>query len=547
MHMHEQLPHLKWRGFACPVLECSWMKISFVYNTTAVAIAIGVIFVSTVTLSVFSYRYTVYRDNPLESQVLQNNSMDAQQVIERIETKIVDNDQILSEMVDVDARDKWPAEVDAIKKAPDLNVDQVYFLRPDTRPSNILFPPYSADIANYWRAFTSSFNMKEIDPERLGLNQVHHLHKERPNNYFFASYVLKETKEGKRILVCFQMNHDKIVALLDKYLRGLQTGYYVSIVDFENNGIYSAPIARTSKYYTEARFNSTLYKWFLQLVPRKYGEIERQLKNQRLFSFFFIIINMTLVLFSLVIIYVGSRRERQLRQLKEDFIGNVSHELKTPLSLIRMFSEILVTGRAKNEEAKQEYYGIIHNQSDRMGRLIGNLLDFASLERAGNQKHFENINIGKLLTKELDAYRPEIQKQGFQLTVEADDHIPDTFADPNAITMAFFNLLDNSVKYSEDQKQIAVRISQTDGFIDLSVSDKGVGIATADQQKIFEKFFRGGNAVSKGIRGSGIGLSITKHVAEMHGGDVLVESEPGKGSTFTLRIPIRQAPGLAGE
>jgi len=279
-------------------------------------------------------------------------------------------------------------------------------------------------------------------------------------------------------------------------------------------------------------------------VPRKYTEIEKQKENERLSSLLFLILNVFLVFLGLAVIYVASRREHQLRQLKEDFIGNVSHELKTPLSLIRMFSEILVTGRARNEEVKNEYYNIIHSQSDRMSRLISNLLDFASLEHAGSNKNFEYTNIADMIGKELEAYRQEIQKDGFQLSVEIDTQIPDTLANPNAITMALFNLLDNSVKYSSNQKEITIHIAQSNGFIDLSVADKGIGIPREERQKIFEKFYRGSDAAVKGVRGSGIGLSITKHVAEMHGGEVLVESEPGKGSTFTLRIPIRRPPNL---
>jgi len=105
--------------------------------------------------------------------------------------------------------------------------------------------------------------------------------------------------------------------------------------------------------------------------------------------------------------------------------------------------------------------------------------------------------------------------------------------------MAFFNLMDNSVKYSGDQKEIDVRVEKVREFVDLTVIDKGIGIPEAEQQKIFDKFYRGSAPSVRQIRGSGIGLAITKHVAEMHGGEVLVKSEPGKGSTFTLRIPIR--------
>jgi two-component system phosphate regulon sensor histidine kinase PhoR len=229
-----------------------------------------------------------------------------------------------------------------------------------------------------------------------------------------------------------------------------------------------------------------------------------------------------------------------LRRLKEDFISNVSHELKTPLSLIRMFSEILVTGRIKSEEAKKEYYAVIYNESDRMGRLVHNLLDFASLERDKTRKYFEKTEIPQLVIKALEAYRYEFQKEGFKLQTGIDESIPETMADPNAISMAFFNLLDNSMKYSGEQKEIGVRVSQVDGKIKISVSDKGVGIPASEHQKIFEKFYRGSGAQAKKTRGSGIGLAITKQVAEMHGGEVEVESEPGKGSTFRLVIPIQK-------
>ena len=376
------------------------MRESVLYNPTLMVIAIGVIVASTVTLSLVSYHYTVGRENIAETTLVQSNTKLALQYVDRIEQKIIDNDLTLFDMIDVNEPSKWPAMVDAIKKIPDLNVEQVYFLRPGR--SYPLFPPYSYEIRNSWGAFRNSFKITELNLDRLVLNQPHHLHQERPDNYFFASYVVKEDRKGEKILVCFQLNFDKIIALLDKYLRDLQTNFYVSVVDFENNGVYNQPISRSGKYYYETRFPSTFYKWILQLVPRNYTELEREVKNQRRYNLFFIILSMSLIFSSLVVIYLVGRRERQLRQLKEDFISNVSHELKTPLSLIRMFSEILVTGRVKNNEARQEYYSIIHNESDRMTRLINNLLDFASLERDRTGKQFERINLVQLINKELE-------------------------------------------------------------------------------------------------------------------------------------------------
>jgi two-component system phosphate regulon sensor histidine kinase PhoR len=366
---------------------------------------------------------------------------------------------------------------------------------------------------------------------------MHHLHQERANNYFFASYALRQDRKEERYLVCYQMNVDKLISLLDRYLRPLQADFYISIVDYDDNGIYLQPLSKSGKYYYETRFPSTLYKWILQVIPRNYSEIERDAVNQRRTNLFFIIVSMFLTFLSLAVISLAARREQQLRKLKEDFIANVSHELKTPISLIKMFSEILVTGRVKSDETRRQYHGIIFSESDRMSRLVSNLLDFANLERDGGKKNFERVDIAALVSRELEAYRYQVQKEGFRLLAEVKP-VPETMADANAVTMAFFNLLDNSVKYSGDQKQIEVMVGQENGYIHLSVRDLGLGIPPAEQEKIFEKFYRGANAVSRKIRGSGIGLSLTKSVAEMHGGDVRVESQPGQGSTFTLRIPI---------
>jgi two-component system phosphate regulon sensor histidine kinase PhoR len=507
------------------------------HKTPLIFIGIGLIVVSTAALSYFSYYYTVGRENLVETSLVQSNNKLAAQALDRIEKKIEENDRALLEMVDVDEPAQWPAMVDAIKNA-DLNVDQVYFLRPGNNWP--LYPPYSYAIKNQWGAFRESFRVTDLDLDKIVLDQPHHLHMERSSNYFYATYVMKETSKGSPILVCYQMNFDKIIALLDERLRDLQNSFYVSVVDFEGNGVYGQPISRSSKYFYEARFPNTLYKWILQIVPRNFSELESDVRNRRRTNLLFIISSMLLIFFSLAVISATWQRDRQLRKLKEDFISNVSHELKTPLSLIRMFSELLVLALFMHEQKRLEYHRIIHNESDRMSRLIANLLDFANLGRGIEYRHFEKTNIVGLVTKALEAYRHEIQKGGCELNLDADPDIPSFSADPNSITMAFLNLLDNSLKYSGEQKKIDVRIQKNGGFVDLSVTDNGVGIPESEQQKIFDKFYRGSDPSVRKIRGSGIGLAITKHVAEIHDGAVLVNSEPGKGSTFTLKIPIRE-------
>src|SRR5512136_2560419 len=174
------------------------MKMRLYYNTTTVAVAIAVIVISTATLSYLSYRYTVGRDNLVETSLVQSNIKLATQTIDRIEQKIIDYDRVLSEMVNVDEPSKWPEQVEAIKLA-DLNVEQVYFLRLD---SNIpVYPPYSDRIKASLAAFRASFRLPELNLEQLAPDQTHHLHQERVHNYFFASYVLKQDRKGEKYLI----------------------------------------------------------------------------------------------------------------------------------------------------------------------------------------------------------------------------------------------------------------------------------------------------------------------------------------------------------
>src|SRR5262245_28371371 len=321
------------------------MQAKLFYNKTTVAIATGLIAISTGTLSYLSYYYTIGRANLVETTLVQSNNKLVDQTIDRIESKLLDNDATLYNLVDVNEPSLWPAVSDGIRRS-DLNVEQVWFLQPGGR---ILYPTSYLNLPSY-RSFRRSFLEKARDLNLAGLrpDETNHLHREKGEDYFFATYVVKESRKGERILLCFQMSSYGNVGLINRYLKDLQNTHYISIVDYENNGVLSEPLARTLRYYYEPRFPTTFYKWILQAVPRDYTELERYERNQRRLFLGLILLSMFLTFTSLGVIYAAGRRERQLVQLKEDFISNVSHELKTPLSLIGMFSEILVTGRVKD-------------------------------------------------------------------------------------------------------------------------------------------------------------------------------------------------------
>ncbi len=251
-----------------------------------------------------------------------------------------------------------------------------------------------------------------------------------------------------------------------------------------------------------------------------------------------------MLLAGLYLVYVNVRREVHLSRLKSDFVANVSHELKTPLALIRLFAETLELGRVHTEEKARQYYRVINKESQRLTQLINNILDFSRIEADRKQYRFAPTDVARIVEEVLEAYRFQIEQQGFTLEVDLAEDLPEAEVDAEAISQALINLVNNAIKYSPQEKFIRLRVRAEGERILISVTDRGIGVAKADQKKIFEKFFRAENSLVHETKGSGLGLALVHHIMEAHGGGVEVESAPGKGSTFTLVIPLsrRSAP-----
>jgi signal transduction histidine kinase len=219
----------------------------------------------------------------------------------------------------------------------------------------------------------------------------------------------------------------------------------------------------------------------------------------------------------------------------------VSHELRTPLSLIRLYAETLELGRVAGRDKIDEYYRIIRTESERLTALINNILDFSRIEAGRKEYEFRTTDLAELVGNTLDTYRDQIQQQGFTFTQSIDPGIPPVRVDREAIARSLVNLVNNALKYSADEKFLAVKLYRDNGVVKLEVVDRGIGIARGEQAKIFEKFYRAGDPLVHNTKGSGLGLSLVRHIAQAHGGNVVVESTPGKGSTFTLSLPLAPA------
>ncbi|HEX7703160.1 MAG TPA: HAMP domain-containing sensor histidine kinase, partial [Kofleriaceae bacterium] len=232
------------------------------------------------------------------------------------------------------------------------------------------------------------------------------------------------------------------------------------------------------------------------------------------------------------------RRERRLNELKSEFISNVSHELKTPLSIISMFGEMLAEGRTKSPEQAHEYAEIIWRESVRLGRLIDNVLDFAKIERGMGVYEFAESDLVEVVTRAIDLANRRLTTAAMTLESSLDEDLPLVRLDANAFTLAVLNLVDNAIKYAGDGKKILLTLRRVGDRVVLAVKDYGPGIPLEEQDRIFERFYRAKEMRLKPIRGSGIGLALVQHIARAHGGDITVESKPGDGATFQLWLPI---------
>jgi signal transduction histidine kinase len=243
----------------------------------------------------------------------------------------------------------------------------------------------------------------------------------------------------------------------------------------------------------------------------------------------------------MILAYRNLSRELALAKVKSDFVSNVSHELRTPLSLIRLYAETLELGRISTPGKHQEYYEIIRKESERLSSLINNILDFSRIEAGKKEYSFRETDMADLVRSTLDSYRFEIEQNGFQFEQKIDNNLPQLRVDREAIARSLLNLVNNAVKYSATEKYLGVHLYQRNGGVNLEVVDHGIGIPLKEQLKIFEKFYRVGDPLVHNTKGSGLGLSLVRHIVQAHGGIVAVESAPGRGSKFIITLPVQNS------
>jgi two-component system phosphate regulon sensor histidine kinase PhoR len=501
------------------------------------AVVFPAIISAAVALAYYGYRYAVAASVRSKVSLLEGNEQVAQLIISQIQNRIDELDR------DLFAALEWrdtAVEPPAFFELPP-GVESVVLLDEALKIRSLYPPPDARRRArdlDRWQSYVKGLDWRSLQPWTPDLpGNFRHLHQLFEGKSVLIAYAAKTTIDDRSYYVAAKLDLKLLTKeWIPEEVEAVAGKRRVAILDEVARPVYGEPQGQTPFLY-EASFGKTLYAWRVQIAPKNVAELRAQAETERLLGVLLIPVSTVIIAVGLGVVWLSVRAERRASQLKSDFIANVSHELKTPLSLIRMFGELIATGKHKGEGSAREYASIITRESERLTHLIDNVLDFARLERGKASYSFAEGRLDEVVERALDVCRYRLDKERMKLRTDIEDGLPPVRMDADAMTLVLLNLVDNAVKYAGEGGEVWVRLARSPGGVALSVRDRGPGISADDQQRIFERFYRATNARVRNVRGSGIGLSLVKHIAEAHGGRVEVTSTPGQGSTFTVFVP----------
>ncbi|GAB4207246.1 MAG: hypothetical protein OHK0013_24690 [Sandaracinaceae bacterium] len=369
--------------------------------------------------------------------------------------------------------------------------------------------------------------------EQAPLGQLRHLHRRYGDQSYLLSYrALRH--EGRRAYVV--AHHDTGYFLRDVFptiFVNEEGKRQYNVVDEDNRRIYGESLSSAGDYLVGRNFPTTLYGWRLQVAPKAAPALRAQRRTRDYSESALITLSLAIVLVGVAFLLYAQNKERRLNEMRSELLANVSHELKTPLSVVRMFSEMLLTGRVRDEAKQRQYLETILRESERLTGLIENVLDFSAIERGKEVYQFREGDVQDVVARATDAFRAR-HGEALAPRVHVADGLPRARFDEQSLMLVLMNLLDNAAKYGEPP--IEVRLEQGRRHLYVRVRDHGPGIPPEHHKRVFDRFFRLRKPGSS-VRGSGIGLALVKRIVEAHGGKVWVETPDGPGALVCFSLP----------
>jgi len=294
--------------------------------------------------------------------------------------------------------------------------------------------------------------------------------------------------------------------------------------------------------FVASEIGEALPHWEAALYLMRPQQLQQNARSVRRTLLLLIAAALAAIAFGGWAVFADARRQMALAQKKTDFVSNVSHELKTPLTSIRMFAEMMQSGSA-TEEKRPQYLRIIVAEAERLTRLINNVLDFARLERKQKRYDFHPLDLHEVVARTWEGHELHLREQGFTTRWQAAPPPYPVRGDDDALAQILVNLLSNAEKYSVERKEVEIHSYLTDDSVHVSVLDRGSGVPPGEEAKIFEAFYRAHDSLASGIQGSGLGLTLAQRLAKEHGGEITYQAREGGGSNVTLRLPLTATAG----
>ena len=494
------------------------------------------IVVAVLVLTGVMFRSSFQLEKLREQSVVEATLLLANEKADRLDKNIIDQDNAVRSTLDVSERTSFGSRwlESAAIQTPTV---RAVFLIDLSAPGHDVVAVASRAPGpenERFRRLCVGLMLNEMKIDLPPYDQLRHLHTAYRGQSYLVSH-WQTVLHARRYLTVVWHDVPRIVHDLFPVLYTDIQQSRVNVSDADGRIVFGKPLARTGPVLGR-QFETTLYKWSVNVSMASGEELAQAVQRRRVLEMVLVGLSSLVVISGLIVIVVAAAQERRLANLKSDFVANVSHELKTPLSLVRMFSELLQSGRVESEEKRRQYLQIIVGESERLSALIENVLDFAKVERGRQAYHFAEGNLAEVVTRAVEACRLRVERGEVELSLELEPQLPPVRLDERAIEIAVINLVDNAMKYAPDGGSIVVRVHAAAGALEIRVLDQGPGIPVEDRKRIFERFVRGKTTEGKQVRGSGIGLALVKHIAEAHGGKTWVETNTPRGSVFVLSI-----------
>jgi two-component system phosphate regulon sensor histidine kinase PhoR len=512
-------------------MEDSGFRVGYWLLVPAIIIAAGI-------LGYYTFRSSIEHKELGEETIAQSLLSVAQQGVEEVERYIQSADNALFRLVN--PNDSSTIDTTWLPEAEQQTPSVRAVLLVDREGNLIQWA--STEDRKTRRTFLRVFRqelLKSLELDSPDPHLLRHLHQEADGKGYLLSYKGYSTLTGDLTYVIAYHDLEYLVdQLFPTLLAAEEATPRYNVVDESNNVVFGPDLSEVGVYTVGHRFPETLTGWRLQVAPRQAELLQAQGRSRMRGAAALPLMSFAIILLSAIFFLYAAEKERRLSQLKSELMANVSHELKTPLSVVRMFADMLRSDRVPSEERRLEYLDIICRESERLTSLIDNVLDFSALESGQGTYRLKKGNLAEAVERALEAFRYRGEQEGVEIRLEAPEHLPLVMIDQEAIALAVINLLDNAVKYG-GRTEIELELSTRRSVVDISVRDHGPGIPPESLRQVFDRFYRGPD--SGPTRGSGIGLSLVRHIAQAHGGRAWARNAAGGGAVVGFWIPAAPA------